>query len=71
MTKEKLLKFGDNYPCGPCPDDWKNCTCECGWKYKENEIVVKECDDNCEVCQYCGEASCPKCGVHLHCGGCI
>lgn len=63
------MKFGENYPCGPC--DWKGCVCSCGWVYNPEEVVELDCDDDCDTCHYCGNAGCPKCGAHLHCGGCV
>jgi hypothetical protein len=60
------------YPCGPCPDKWKCLVCNedvspcCG-----AEIIYETCVDECEVCDYCGNAKCSKCGNHCHCGGCI
>jgi len=65
------MKFGDDYPCGPCPNNWKNYVCECGWKYNEKEVVSCNCEGECETRDYCGDDACPKCGAHLHCGGCV
>lgn len=55
---------------GPCPQEWNNCKCECGWIYNENDIETY-LDDDCDVCKYCGSECCPECGDHLHCGDCI
>jgi len=65
------LKFGGAYPGGPCPNRWKDCVCECGWEYKEDEVVHIRCPGTCEICKYCGSEKCPQCGRHLHCGGCV
>ena len=61
--------IGSEYPCGPCPGYPLKCTC--GTVLTEDNVVDKECDDECEVCNYCGSDKCPDCGAHVHCGGCI
>ena len=63
--------FGNNYPDGPCPENWDKCECSCGWKYNADEVIFEDCEDGCETCDYCGNEKCPKCKEHLHCGGCI
>jgi hypothetical protein len=67
----KIREFGDDYPCGPCPNNWDNCKCKCGWVFNEKEVLRNACEDYCECCEYCGCEKCPKCLAHLHCGGCI
>jgi len=71
MKEEKKKIFRCTYPCGPCPNKWKNCICGCGWEYNEEEVIEIDCTDGCEICEYCGNQKCPKCNEHLHCGGCI
>ena len=69
---KEMKTFVSGYPCGPC--HWENgkIKCECGWVYSEEEVVEYYCDcDECEICSYCGSEKCPKCGAHLHCGGCV
>lgn len=63
-----MKKIGDNYPNGPCEFPMK---CLCGKILTEENVVDKECEGECEVCQYCGISKCPECGEHTHCGGCV
>lgn len=60
---------GSQYPCGPCemPVECPNC----GTIITEGNVVNKNCDEECEICEYCGSEKCPNCLTHLHCGGCI
>ena len=72
MKKQKTKKeFAEDWPTGPCSDKWKECVCSCGWEYNEKEVIHAACSGDCDVCNYCGIEKCPKCGKHLHCGGCI
>jgi hypothetical protein len=45
--------------------------CGCGAEICEENTVHEECNDNCEICDYCGCDKCKVCGAHLHCGGCV
>jgi len=61
--------FGSGFPNGPCPGEWEHCVCKCGWKYNPEEVML-DLSHN-EVAEFCGPQICPKCGRHLHCGGCV
>ncbi|MCP4651163.1 MAG: hypothetical protein GY853_13940 [PVC group bacterium] len=63
-----MKNVAENYPCGPCELPLK---CGCGTVITEDNVVDSQCEEECEVCQYCGCGSCPSCGEHWHCGGCI
>ncbi|KKN70946.1 hypothetical protein LCGC14_0425480 [marine sediment metagenome] len=70
MKKETIIKVvGSEYSCGPCPGLPLQCTC--GIMITEDNVISKECNDECEVCDYCGSDKCPNCGDHVHCGGCV
>jgi len=45
--------------------------CKCGWKVEEDQIIEESCEEQCDICDYCGNEKCPKCKEHLHCGGCV
>ncbi len=58
------------YPCGPCK--LPLVCCNCGEIITEdNANNDSECEDGCDICQYCGVGKCMNCGTHWHCGGCI
>jgi hypothetical protein len=69
---KKWEPLKDRYPCGPCPDEWVCPFCKeevspcCGTK-----LTYEECRSECEICDYCGSATCSECGRHTHCGGCV
>ena len=68
----EFIPLESSYPCGPCPEKWKckSCGAEispcCGAK-----IIEQVCDEDCELCDYCGPEICELCGEHCHCGGCV
>ena len=64
-----MEKTGQHYPCGPCelPLECSNC----GEIITEDNQIDETCEEDCEICEYCGSGSCPNCGYHWHCGGCI
>ncbi len=65
-----MYKSGEHYPNGPCELPMK-CSA-CGKIITEKNVVEgDECEEECEVCDYCGTGKCPSCGEHWHCGGCI
>lgn len=49
---------GSQYPCGPCgmPVECPNC----GTIITEENVVKKDCDEECEICDYCGNEKCPQ-----------
>lgn len=69
---KEWIPFESNYPCGPCPKEWICPDCKavvspcCGAL-----LIYKECEVECETCDYCGSATCTKCEEHTHCGGCV
>ena len=63
-----LQKVAENYPCGPCS---LPLVCSCGEIITNENVIEEDCEDECEICKYCGNGKCPKCGEHWHCGGCI
>lgn len=65
-----MEKTGERCPCGPCGLPLE-CD-ECGTIITEDNVVEEPCENGrCEICNYCGEGKCPKCGQHWHCGGCV
>lgn len=68
MKKKEIPVAGSNYPCGPCHLPVK--CANCGTIITKDNVVDKD-DCGCEVCVYCDSGSCPTCGEHWHCGGCI
>lgn len=68
MTTE-LLTAGEHYPFGPC--DLPLICRDCGETITEDNVVNYRCEDDCELCSYCGDGRCPYCGTHWHCGGCV
>ena len=64
-----MQKTGDNYPNGPC--ELPLICFKRGTVITNENVIEKDCDDECEVCEYCGNGKCHKCGTHWHCGGCI
>ena len=70
LTKEnEMKKTGENYPIGPCVLPLQ-CSI-CGTIITEENVVNKDCAGGCDICLYCGNGKCPKCGEHWHCGGCV
>ena len=64
-----MKKTCEDYPCGPCELPLE-CS-ECGTIITEENVKNEDCEDECDVCGYCGDGKCPNCGSHWHCGGCI
>lgn len=67
-----MKKTGEDGPCGPC--ELPLICSNCGAVITENNVLHESCnidDDDCDVCQYCGDEKCPICKAHIHCGGCI
>ena len=64
-----MKKTGEEYPNGPCelPLECSNC----GTIITVENQITEDCQEECEVCDYCGNGKCPNCGDHWHCGGCI
>lgn len=63
-----MLTIGQHYPCGPCEFPVQ---CTCGFVITKENVVNYSCEEECEICEYCGTGKCPECGNHRHCGGCI
>ena len=63
-----MKTIGEDYPCGPCSLPLK---CTCGTVITKDNVVNETCEGECDVCLYCGDGKCPKCGEHWHCGGCV
>ena len=71
MRQPKLVKVHE--------DTW--CTAEYNKIDKDNNILSRCCEaliykakhskQSCNICYYCGDEVCSKCGKHIHCGGCI
>lgn len=59
----------EDYPCGPC--SLPLICSSCGGLITEENVVNRDCDEECEMCEYCGNGKCPDCGDHWHCGRCI
>ena len=71
-TNKPIPKSGEFYPCGPCPfGDFKIMCRSCETIVTPENITDDPCDEECEVCDYCGAGKCPDCGEHIHCGGSI
>lgn len=65
----KIQISGENYPCGPCA--LPVVCCDCGTIITDENVVFEVCEDECEICNYCGDRKCPNCKAHVCCGGCI
>jgi len=64
-----MEKTGEFYPCGPC--ELPLICSGCGLIITEDNVIDEPCEGECEICDYCGCGSCPACGEHWHCGGCV
>jgi hypothetical protein len=64
-----MKKTGEKYPCGYCELPLE-CS-ECGAIITIENVLNEDCEDDCDICRYCGNGKCPNCGNHWHCGGCI
>lgn len=64
-----MNKTHDQYPGGSCklPLICSNC----GIIITEENVINDECENECEVCDYCSTRKCPSCKDHVCCGGCI
>ena len=67
--ERKMEKTGSGYPCGPC--GLPVICSECGCVITDENVIEEECDESCELCDYCGTQKCPQCKEHICCGGCI
>lgn len=65
------MKSGENYPCGPCPNELPFKCSECGIELTLDNVIDDPCEHDCEICAYCYSYKCPDCGDHICCGGCI
>ena len=71
MEEEDIPKQGQFYPCGPCPFGDFKIRCHCGTVVTPDNVIDEVCEEECELCDYCGTGRCPDCGEHLNCGGCV